>query len=560
MIRKTTCTMGLCLKTIGVWLILSVSTGTTEVLHTLVSPNEEYSGYFGITVAGAGDVNGDGKDDIVVGASSEDPGSSPLTAGRVYVFDGDTGILIHTLVSPNEQYQGYFGGIVSGAGDVNDDGYDDVAIGAIYESSGTSPDRAGRVYVFDGDTGNLIHALSSPNEEETGMFGRVSGAGDVNGDGKDDIIVGAYFEDPGTSPTDAGRAYVFDGDTGNLIHTLVSPNEQYHGYFGWSVSGVGDVNGDTFDDILVGAYHENSGTSPSGAGRAYLFDGVTGNPIRFFISPNEEQDGWFGYSLSRAGDVNGDGYPDVAIGVPCEDPGSSPSTAGRAYIFDGETGDLLHTLVSPNEEYDGNFGCSISGIGDLNGDGFDDVVVGAYKENPGSSPANAGCAYVFDGETGDLLRTLISPNEEVEGYFGHSIAGMGDVNGDGFDEVVVGAYKESPGSSPSCAGRAYIFSWMHLFPSVSGSTLEIQWSTWSPATEYWIYGADNNRYYVPGFVPDYEYRVDVVLSPTNTWSTTNGIGDPDHDWTYMVIAVDGSENELARTRYGGENDFAIEIR
>jgi len=177
-------------------------------------------------------------------------------------------------------------------------------------------------------------------------------------------------------------------------------------------------------------------------------------------SPNEEIDGIFGYSAAGiGGDVNADGVPDVIVGARNEDPGSSPTDAGRVYIVSGADGSLLHTLASPNEEIDGWFGQSVAGVGgDVNADGVPDVIVGAYKEDPDSSPSGAGRAYILSGADGALLHTLASPNEEIDGSFGWSVAGIGgDVNANGVPDIFVGAAWEAPGSSPQDAGRAYIF-------------------------------------------------------------------------------------------------------
>jgi hypothetical protein len=533
--------------------MIAVSSNS-EVLYTLVSPNEESYSFFGISVSGAGDVNGDGYDDVVVGAATEDPGSSPDRAGRAYVFDGRTGFPLHTLISPNEEEWGHFGCSVSGAGDVNGDTYDDVVVGAQFEDPGTSPIWAGRAYVFDGQTGTPLHALASPNEEQFGAFGvGVSSAGDVNGDGYGDVVIGAVFEGPGSSPDSAGRAYVFDGQTGILLYALASPGEEYSGHFGCSVSGAGDINGDGCGDVVVGAEFEDPGTSPYNAGRAYVFDGQTGGPLYTLISPNEQAAGHFGCSVSGAGDINGDGYGDLMVGANQEHPGTSPNFAGRAYVFDGRTGFPLHTLVSPNEDVQGFFGSSVSGAGDVNGDGYDDVVVGAELEDPDSSQ-NVGRAYVFDGQTGIPLYTLVSPNEQEHGRFGGSVSGAGDINGDGYSDVVVGTSREHV-----WAGRAYVFAWMNLSSTLSGSMLELQWSMWSPASEHWIYGADNLIYFNPGFAPGYEYKVDEVFPPTTTWSSPSGIGDHSHNWTYLVIAVDETETELARSNRVGEHDFDTDI-
>ena len=537
-----------------------VFAGTAEVLYTLASPNEQEWGNFGVSVSGVGDVNGDGYDDMVVGAYGESLGTGHAWAGRAYVFDGQSGTLSSTLVSPNEEAAGYFGQAVSGAGDVNGDGYDDVLVGAYGENPGSSPWNAGRAYVFNGQTGGVIHALVSPNEETSGYFGKsVSGAGDVNGDGYEDIIVGAYDEDPGSSPIGAGRAYVFDGLTGSPIYTLVSPNEEEGGRFGWTVSGAGDVNADAYDDLLVGAHEEDPAMSPLNAGRAYVFSGQTGSLMHTLVSPNEQEYGYFGVSVSGAGDVNGDGYGDIVVGAYMEEASPNRRPAGRAYIFDGRTGNPLHTLVSDPQQAWAYFGLVVSGAGDINGDGYGDVLVGAYGENPAPSPTAAGRAHIFNGWTGSELHTLASPGEELQGYFGASVSGAGDVNGDGYDDVLVGAYQEDPGASPHDAGRAYVFSWLQLSSSLSGNALELQWSTWSPALEYWIYGADNLPYFDPGFAPGYEHKLDEVVPPTTTWSSSAGLGDPNNNWTYLVIAVDENEAELARSNYCGEQDFAMEI-
>ncbi len=317
----------------------------------------------------------------------------------------------------------------------------------------------------------LLHTLVSPNEEYAGFFGHsVSGAGDVDGDGFSDLIVGAYGEEPGSSPEEAGRAHVFSGADGSLLYTLVSPNEEQYGLFGWSVSGAGDVDGDGYADVIVGAHGKDPGSSPQDAGRAYVFSGVDGSLLYTLVSPNEEGPGRFGVSVSGVGDVDGDGHGDVIVGADLEDPGSSPSGAGRAYVFSGADGTVLHTLVSPHEEDLGFFGRCVSGVGDVNGDGHPDVIVGAYQESPGSSPFAAGRAYVFSGADGSLLYTLASPNEQEFGYFGHFVSGAGDVDGDGRRDVIVRAFWENPGSSPEYAGRSI---------TVPSAPPSLPWATWT---------------------------------------------------------------------------------
>lgn len=185
---------------------------------------------------------------------------------------------------------------------------------------------------------------------------------------------------------------------------------------------------------------------------------VFAQPMFTFTSPNEAQDGYFGKSVSGAGDVNNDGYFDVIIGAPGESPGSSPDGSGRAYVFNGMNADIIHTLYSQNEQADGGFGHSVSSAGDVNNDGLDDLIVGAPFENGGTGITEGGMAYVFDGEDGSIIHELDSPNAENYGHFGWSVSWAGDVNNDGYDDVIVGAYGESPGASPDSAGRAYVFS------------------------------------------------------------------------------------------------------
>jgi hypothetical protein len=432
-----------------------------EVLYTLESPNAEYEGYFGYPVSAAGDVNGDGCDDVIVGAHTED--TDTTDAGRAYVVSGCTGQTLPPLKSPNAEFQGYFGYSASGAGDVDGDGYDDLIVGA-YQEDADSTD-AGRAYVFSGQTGSEIYTLVSPNEERGGYFGAsVSGAGDVNSNGHDDMIVGASLHGP-TCDYVGGedRAYIFSGQNGEVIHTLVSPNEQPAGSFGSLVSRAGDVNKDGYDDVIVGAWREAPGNSPWEAGRAYVFSGQTGDTLYGLASPNEEGQGHFGCSVDCAGDVNADGHPDVIVGADLEGPPGSPQYAGRAFVFDGPTGALLHTLVSPNEEALGVFGFWVSGAGDVSDDGYDDLLVGAFVEDPGASPADAGRAYVFSGQTGDWMVELASPNETDHADFGISVAGVGDMNGDGRSDVVVGAVLEDGGAID--AGRAYVLT----FPQTSAS-------------------------------------------------------------------------------------------
>ncbi len=441
-----------------------------QVLYPLESPNPENNGNFGWSVCEAGDVDGDGWGDLILGACQEYGGA--YHAGRAYVFSGGDGSVLHSLLSPQPASSGLFGACVAGAGDVDTDGFADVVVGAPYEYVGAP--LAGRAYIFSGQTGSVLHALESPNAEDGGCFGfPVSWAGDVNADGNDDVIVGAHKEDVGYG--DVGRAYVFDGYSGSLIRALESPNPEYEGMFGNSVSRVGDVDGDGCDDVIVGALREDAGAPD--AGRVYLFSGQTGAVLHTFQSPNPGLEGCFGVCTSGCEDVNGDGMPDLVVGAWHESGGASG--AGRAYILSG-AGTLLSTLESPNPEVAGDFGYSVSSAGDIDGDSVSDVTVGCPLEDGGAS--NAGRAYIFSGSTGSLIHTVQSPSPESDGRFGHSVAGVEDLDGDGMPELIMGAYLENGGAAN--AGKVYVFSGANVPVELASFTAEprsafvrLEWTT-----------------------------------------------------------------------------------
>ncbi len=538
------------LPVLGLIVAATAAARATEVLYTLESPNGAAgSNWFGRCVSGAGDVNNDGHDDVIVGAYWEDGGAP--NAGRAYVFSGNGGGLLYTLQSPNPGNHGHFGGEVSCAGDVNDDGYDDVVVGAAGETVLIPSD--GRAYLFSGANGNLLHTLTSPRPKFEGYFGSsVSGAGDVNNDGYADVIVGAEQEDGGVGR--AGRSYIFSGNGYDLLYILESPQPELLGYFGGSVSCAGDVDGDGHDDLIVGAHWEDVATANDG--RAYVFSGDGAGLLYALESPDVGAGGSFGHSVSGAGDVNNDGHADVIAGAYREAGGAQ--WAGRAYVFSGDGGCLLHTLESPNAQYWGWFGRVVSGAGDVNNDGHADVIVGAGAED-GSAPGT-GMAYVFSGSGAGLLAALESPAPEENGAFGYWVCGGGHVNGDACEEVIIGAHGED-GGGPN-AGRAYVFDLaaggLVLSGSLTGEGLQLGWTPFPGAASYWVYGAANEAYFAPGLTAPYEHRL-VVLPPLAfTWSSPSGVGDPNQNWTYQLVAVTTSGQPMRFSNRFGEHDFDAE--
>jgi hypothetical protein len=370
---------------------------------------------FGNSVSGAGDVNGDGIPDVIVGADY-----TGNNYGDAYVYSGANGYLLHQW---SGQSYGRFGCSVAKAGDINLDGFDDVIIGASETSGG------GSAYVYSGSNGSLLYQWDAQTGSDS--FGNsVSGAGDVNGDGIPDVIVGApFFMSSGTYN---GAAYVYSGADGSLLYQWYAQNPAAQ--FGWSVSAAGDVDNDGFDDVIVGAPHDD--TISWEAGSAYVYSGANGSLLYQWSGQNLSKN--FGECVTEAGDFNSDGFADVTVGQP---------NSSSVYVYSGANGSLLDSFHG--QAGDG-FGVVISVSGDLNGDGFDDLIVGApYADTNG---VDSGSAYVYSGVNGSLLYSLYG---QAGDRFGKAISASGDLNGDGFDDLIVGApYADTNGVD---SGSAYVY-------------------------------------------------------------------------------------------------------
>ncbi len=327
------------------------------------------------------------------------------------------------------------GQAVSGAGDVNGDGFDDVIVASPgFNATSSSP---GLFRVFSGSDGSLLHIVSgtAPNEQ---LGYSVSDVGDVNNDGFDDFIVGA----PGdtTNGFDAGRADVYSGFDGSILLTFLGTNTGNR--LGSSVSGAGDVDGDGTVDLIVGMPFAN----PNGpdSGRARVFSGATGATIYTF--KGDAAGDQMGYSVSDAGDYDGDGRADLVVGAPLQG-----GLQGIIRVFSGMTGAIITTISggAPGPL----LGWSVSGAGDVNDDGFDDVVAGA----PGSSftAPQSGAVWVFSGADNSILHGSIFGVNTSDSW-GYSVSGAGDVNGDGFDDFMAGS--PFPAMNGALAGLARVYS------------------------------------------------------------------------------------------------------
>lgn len=464
----------------------------------------------GISVAIIDDVNGDGIDDVLVGAHYADRGEG-TDAGEAYVvfgsesvfggsldlsaLDGTNGFVIYGADSYDE-----IGSAVSSAGDINGDGIGDIIVGGHQFSYGRA--GAGASYVIfgnadgfpaaielaslDGNDGFVINGIDP--EHETGRS--VSSAGDFNGDGIDDLLIGTYrVNENGPEEPEVyvvfGSAEGFDASVelsaldgnGGFAITLDGTENStlWYNHLGFSLSSAGDINGDGLDDIIIGA----PGGDPAkryGAGQSYVIFGSENSfASRIDVTSLDGSNGFVingiesgdvsGYSVAGAGDVNGDGIDDLLIGTKDQ---SDEYVGGECYIVFGSTEGFganfeLSALDGSNgfvlvaTETFAQDGLSVSGAGDVNGDGLADFIIGASFEsrsyvvfgNENGFPARIALDSL-DGSNGFIINGV-----ELIDYVGWSVSGGGDVNGDGYDDVIV----SSPGADAEgvrASGQSYV--------------------------------------------------------------------------------------------------------
>ena len=465
----------------------------------------------GWPVTSAGDVDGDGKGDILIGASNADPGGKS-NAGETYLVFGS-----HLASNPGSIDLGVLSGptgvrleggnvddssgvAVSSAGDVDGDNKDDILIGAFgADPSGKS--NAGETYLIFGSflatqpetiklntLGTNGIRLDGINQDDHSGYA-VSSAGDVDDDGRDDILIGAFGADP-NGKSNAGETYLVFGSYLATkpeivdLNTLGSNGIRLDGVdvddnSGYRLSPAGDVDGDEMDDILINAFGaDTNGNANAGAGETYLVFGshlatrpgtvdlntLGANGIRLDgIDPNDGSGG----SISSAGDVDGDGKDDILIGAAYAGPGAE----GETYLVFGSylatkpgTVDLnalgsSGILLNGTNAF-GASGGSVSSAGDVDGDGKDDILIGAWgagqsyllfgsylASNPGSVELSN-----FSGSRGVRLDGI-----DASDFSGASVSSAGDVDGDGKDDILIGAWLGDVGANTD-AGETYLIS------------------------------------------------------------------------------------------------------
>ncbi len=424
----------------------------------------------GERVAAAGDVNGDGYSDVLVAAPYYDGGNAD--EGRVYLFVGQpTGLALnHSWSAEGNQTSAFLGGGIGAAGDVDNDGYDDVLIGAPLYDSGGMQDN-GAVFLWRGGPAGLgvdgtpANASWRQDGTQSGEYLglSVSGAGDVNGDGFADVVVGGYGWSNGQAGE--GHALLFLGaSTGLAAAPAWSAEGNQAGMrFGYTVASAGDVNADGFGDVIVGAPEYSGGQASEG--RAYVFLGVQGGlaVVAQWTAEGNVAQAYFGHSAASAGDVNGDGYSDVIVGAYGYD--GDQVAEGRAFVYHGSAVGVgaAPAWTAESNQSASQFGISVSSAGDVNGDGYSDIVVGAPGYQTGG--VSTGSAFIWLGGSSGLGANGSPLNADwndngaqlgVQGMsFGDAVACAGDVDGDGFSDVIIGAPYADDGEVDE--GAAFVF-------------------------------------------------------------------------------------------------------
>lgn len=407
------------------------------LLATLVGESEK--DYF-IECASAGDVNGDGFKDIIVGATQ-----MLMDRGYAYVYFGGVEfdtipdvILIGEPFSP----AGFsnFGCLTACAGDVNNDGYDDVLVSANFGFNYDIWWRTGKVFLYFGgaEMDSIEDAVFQGSFDDYIWYGSsISSAGDVNQDGYDDVIIGCP-EYPGG--WGMGRAYIYFGSDYMDEQFDVCIQGDTGDGLGCSLRRIGDVNKDGYDDVLVGVPYDGQTRFE---GRTSIYFG--GDPMDTIPDVTFWGDSagfqLAGFHISAAGDVNGDNYPDVVI-----------SASSKVKLFLGGTGmDTIADIILTGEEpVNEPSSYEVSDAGDLNGDGFGDVMIA----HASYGDSGEGRVYVFYGgsDIDSLFDIILTGDQRPHTYFGVAMGKAGDINGDGFEEVVIASY-----GGTTATGKVFIY-------------------------------------------------------------------------------------------------------
>ncbi len=367
----------------------------------------------GHSVAAAGDLNADGFDDVIIAVPH------PCTSGTGYavVLSGRDGAELYRFYG---EWKANFAAVVGRNGDANADGILDLLVG----SPGNGGVK-GTAKVYSGKDGSQLHRLEGGSPGD-GFGASVAFVGDANGDGREDFLVGALDRD--SNDFNSGSAYLYSGADRAVLQAF--HGTQYQERLGQRVNSAGDLDQDGAADCIV-VTNLN----------VLLYSGANGALLREIPQPC--------YAADGAGDLDGDGFPEITLGFPFEN-----NNAGRVDVLSGRDGTVLYTWTGEGSLH--LFGWSVADGGDLNVDGIPDVLIGApLLDHDGYTPQEGG-VYAYSGATGRFLCRWRGTQDYA--WFGRSVDGAGDLNGDAVPDVLAGASQHDNG-----VGAAFAFSGNDLF-------------------------------------------------------------------------------------------------
>jgi hypothetical protein len=411
---------------------------------------------YGSCLAAAGDVNADGHPDLIVGAFNAYPPGA-YEGGEVRIYSGANGVQLHYFAGSGAA--DHFGISADSAGDVNADGYDDILIGSPNEDSSGYLNN-GAVYLYSGKDGSVLKRWEGVGSAVR-LGGAVANLGDVDGDGSTDVAF-RYGIPVGV---DRGRVVIRNLTTDVEIHHLGDPAGVRS--FGTTITAAGDLNQDGHADILIGAPDEAFGFN-SEVGTVSAYSGADGSLLHFW----KGNGGYchFGETIAKVLDQNGDGTDDIMIG------GSGANFGtGMVFFFSGANGDMFRKLHG--DTGDSAFGSSVASLGDVNGDGFGDYIIGAERE-PTNGQTMAGAVYLFLGPDARMVKKW--KGDVAGANLGASVCGPGDLNLDGFPDMAMAADRnfaasQSDGQVIANSFNPYITASASAISASAGGTVQLDY-------------------------------------------------------------------------------------